>query len=88
MADKKLKELRIKAQYCAEEEFAYKGFGCCIDLDEEDGAYWGRLSGIKDVVGFHADSLEALKEKFHEAVDDYLATLERMGREPNWLEPK
>ena len=34
------------------------------------------------MVGFHADTVEALKTEFHEAVDDYLATCAAVGKAP------
>jgi predicted HicB family RNase H-like nuclease len=32
-------------------------------------------------VGFHADSKDALKEAFHEAIDYYVATCAKIGKE-------
>ena len=53
---------------------AYKGYTAHIAFDPEDELFFGRLAGINDVVGFHADTVEALKAAFHEAVDDYILT--------------
>jgi predicted HicB family RNase H-like nuclease len=33
-------------------------------------------------VGFHADTVEELREAFHEAVEDYLETCAKVGEEP------
>lgn len=60
----------------------YKGYSARIEYDDEDGVFFGRLAGIADVVGFHADTVEGLREAFREAVDDYLDTCARLGREP------
>jgi predicted HicB family RNase H-like nuclease len=43
---------------------------------------FGHIAGIKDIIGFHADSVNELKQAFYEAVDDYLATCEKLGRAP------
>jgi predicted HicB family RNase H-like nuclease len=60
----------------------YKGYAARIAYDDEDGILTGQIAGIRDGVGFHADSVDALKEAFHEAVDDYVATCARIGKEP------
>ena len=61
---------------------AYKGYSARIEYDDEDGIFTGRIAGIRDAVGFHADSVAELREAFHEAVDDYLETCARVGKEP------
>lgn len=60
----------------------YKGYSARIEYDDEDGILFGQLAGISDGVGFHADSVEALRAAFHEAVDDYIETCARIGKEP------
>lgn len=61
---------------------SYRGYMARVDYDAEDELFVGRLAGINDVVGFHADTVEGLKAAFHEAVDDYLATCEQAGKPP------
>lgn len=61
---------------------SYKGYSARIEYDDEDGIFTGRIAGIRDRVGFHADSVAELREAFHEAVDDYLETCARVGKEP------
>ncbi|HVL70631.1 MAG TPA: type II toxin-antitoxin system HicB family antitoxin [Beijerinckiaceae bacterium] len=58
----------------------YKGYMARVDYDPEDEIFFGRLAGINDIVGFHADNVEDLKLAFREAVDDYVATCERVGK--------
>ena len=60
----------------------YKGYTSRIDFDDRDDILVGRLLGIQDVVSFHADSVAQLREDFHEAVDDYLQTCEKIGKPP------
>ena len=60
----------------------YKGYAARIAYDDEDGILTGQIAGIRDGVGFHADSVDALKEAFHEAVDDYVATCAKVEKEP------
>ena len=61
---------------------SYKGYAARIEFDAEDEIFTGRIAGIRDVVGFHADNVSDLKEAFHEAVDDYLATCAKAGKSP------
>jgi predicted HicB family RNase H-like nuclease len=60
----------------------YKGYAARIEYSDEDGCFIGHIAGIKDVIGFHADSVNGLRTAFEEAVDDYLATCEKVGRAP------
>jgi predicted HicB family RNase H-like nuclease len=60
----------------------YRGYSARVEFDAEDEIFTGRLAGIRDSVGFHADTVADLKLAFHEAVDDYLATCARIGKEP------
>lgn len=60
----------------------YKGYSARIEYDDEDGILFGQIAGIRDGVGFHAESVEGLRAAFHEAVEDYLATCAKIGKEP------
>ena len=61
---------------------SYKGYSARIDYDDEDGIFVGRIAGISDGIGFHADTVDDLRLAFHEAVDDYIETCEKVGKEP------
>ncbi|MCC5968023.1 MAG: type II toxin-antitoxin system HicB family antitoxin [Natronohydrobacter sp.] len=61
---------------------SYKGYSARIAYDDEDGIFTGQIAGIRDRVGFHADTVEALREAFHEAVEDYIDTCAKIGKEP------
>ena len=60
----------------------YKGYAARIEYSDEDGCFIGHIAGIKDVIGFHAESVNELRAAFEEAVDDYLATCAKVGRAP------
>jgi len=60
----------------------YKGYAARIDYDDEDAIFTGRVAGLRDGVGFHADTVEGLRAAFHEAVEDYVETCARIGKEP------
>jgi predicted HicB family RNase H-like nuclease len=61
----------------------YKGYTAIVGFSAEDECLVGHIAGINDVIGFHADSVEDIRKVFHETVDDYLVTCEKIGREPN-----
>lgn len=60
----------------------YQGYAARIEYGEEDQAFVGHLAGIRDVVGFHGESVQELRAAFIEAVDDYLETCAALGRSP------
>ena len=60
----------------------YKGYAARIEYDDDDRVLTGRIAGIRDGVGFHADSVDSLRQAFHEAVEDYLETCAKIGKEP------
>ncbi len=60
----------------------YRGYAARIDYSDEDGCFIGHIAGIKDIIGFHAESVKELRAAFEEAVDDYLAMCEKCGRAP------
>ena len=59
---------------------SYKGYHARVGYDDDDGVFVGRLAGINDVVGFHAESVPELRTSFRAAVDDYLATCTKVGK--------
>ncbi|NBB62816.1 type II toxin-antitoxin system HicB family antitoxin [Pseudomonas sp. ODNR1LW] len=58
------------------------GYAAHIDYSDEHGLLVGHIVGIKDVVGFHGESLSELRAAFEEAVTDYLETCAKLGRAP------
>lgn len=60
----------------------YKGYSARAEFDPDDGIFFGRLLGIRDGVTFHADNVADLLAAFHEAVDDYIETCSRIGKDP------
>ncbi|MBD9517713.1 MULTISPECIES: type II toxin-antitoxin system HicB family antitoxin [Pseudomonadaceae] len=60
----------------------YQGYAARIEYSDDDRLFIGHIAGIRDVVGFHGESVNELRGAFEEAVDDYLATCAKLGREP------
>ena len=61
----------------------HKGFAARVEYSEEDGCFIGHVAGIRDVIGFHGESVTELRAAFEEAEDDYLETCKKLGQEPN-----
>jgi predicted HicB family RNase H-like nuclease len=61
----------------------YKSYSARVEFDADDGIFSGRIAGVRDVIGFHGVSVAELTSAFHEAVDDYLATCQRLGKSPD-----
>lgn len=61
----------------------HKGYSARVEFDAGDRIFFGRIAGIVDGVGFHADTVDGLVSAFEEAVDDYLETCATIGRVPD-----
>ena len=61
----------------------YKGYIGLVRYSAEDEVFHGKIDAINDLIMFEGKSVQSLKKAFHEAVDDYLETCRKMGREPN-----
>jgi len=61
----------------------YRGYTARIEYSGDDLCFVGRIIGIRDVIGFHGDSVKDLRVAFEEAIDDYLETCEKTGQSPN-----
>lgn len=61
----------------------FKGYRGAVRYSAEDRILHGRILGIEDVVNFEGADVEELEKAFHEAVDDYLALCEKLGRDPD-----
>ncbi len=62
--------------------FQYKGYVGAFEFEPGDDAFHGEISGIRDVIHFTGRSVDALRQAFQEAVDDYMATCAEIGKSP------
>ena len=60
----------------------HKGYAARIEFDSRDNIFVGHLAGIRDIVGFHGDSVSKLRAAFKEAVDDYIETCKKVVKDP------
>lgn len=61
----------------------YKGYTGSVNVNIEDGILFGKIECINDLVMYDAITVPDINTAFIEAVDDYLATCDELGREPN-----
>ena len=61
----------------------YKGYAARTEYSDEDTCFIGYITGIKDIVGFHEESVAELRDAFEEAVDDYLEACVSLNRLPS-----
>lgn len=61
----------------------YKGYFGSARYSAADEVFYGKLEGIDDLVNYEGASVKELIKAFHEAVDDYVETCRRIGKEPN-----
>ena len=61
----------------------HKGYFAKVEFDPEDHIFVGHVVGIRDVVGFHGESVTEMETAFHKAVDNYLEACKKLGQKPN-----
>lgn len=60
----------------------FKGYRALVEFDADDKTFTGRITGVTDIVSFHADTVEGLEVAFREAVEDYIETCARSREAP------
>lgn len=66
-----------------DEMMEYKGYHAKIKYSQEDNAFVGEVFGIADTLVFDGQSIDELETMFHQAIDDYLALCQEIGKSPN-----
>ncbi len=61
----------------------YKGYTGSVDFSAEDKVFFGKLTGIRDVVTFEGETVKELMKAFHDAVNDYLTMCKELGKDPD-----
>ena len=52
-------------------------------LEAEDGVFFGRVAGLRDVITFEGSTFAEVEQAFHESIDDYLAFCAERGEPPD-----
>jgi len=61
----------------------HRGYTATVHYSEADRVFHGKIHGINDLVTFEGVSVEELHKAFAEAVDDYLDTCHKLGKDPD-----
>ncbi len=62
--------------------FRHKSFIGSIEASLEDKCLYGKLLYVNDLVTYEAQTVKQLENEFKKAVDEYVKTCEKLGREP------
>ena len=60
----------------------YKGYFAQVEFDEGADVFHGEVINLRDVITFEGDSVEGLRQAFHDSVDDYLEFCAERGEAP------
>ena len=60
----------------------YKEYTGVVELDTEDRMLYGKVIGLRDVIGFEGSNFEEMEASFHRAVDCYLEVCAEKGKTP------
>jgi predicted HicB family RNase H-like nuclease len=60
----------------------YKNYTGNVEFSEEDAVFHGKVIGIKALISFEGDSVNAITNDFQKAVDEYLKFCAVKGKEP------
>jgi predicted HicB family RNase H-like nuclease len=60
----------------------YKGCTAHIEFDDRDNIFVGRVLGVTPIIGFHGETMGALRRAFEVAGDDFLADSAERGVTP------
>jgi len=61
----------------------HKGYLGSVEFSPDDEVFFGRITGIRDVVTFEGDSVSKLKKAFRDAVEDYISMCKELGKDPD-----
>jgi len=60
----------------------YKGYTGSVAFDTDDKIFYGRVLGIRALIGFEGTTVNDLEKDFRAGVDDYLDMCTEEGKEP------
>jgi len=60
----------------------YKAYIGNVDVDPEEKILRGKVLGIRDKILYEGKTVEELEFDFHEAIDFYIETCRKNGKEP------
>lgn len=61
---------------------SYKGYTARIEFDPDDNIFFGRVIGVRDIIGFHGETVAELTADFHNAINHYLDVSKQRDEKP------
>ena len=61
----------------------YKGYTANIEYSDEDNCFIGHIVGINDIISFEGETVNEIRDDFHNAVNSYLASCAKHGKQPD-----
>lgn len=60
----------------------YKGYFAKVEFDDDAGIFHGEIINLRDVITFEGETVNELKQAFHDSIDDYLTFCADRGEDP------
>ena len=60
----------------------YKGYFAKVEFDEDANIFHGEVINLRDVITFEGETVDDLRQAFHDSVDDYLEFCAERGEDP------
>ena len=60
----------------------YKDYVASVAFDEDANVFYGEVINIRDVITFEGETVNQLRQAFHDSVDDYLDFCSERGESP------
>lgn len=58
----------------------YKGFTARIEFSTDDNVFVGRVLDIRDIIGFHGETIDEAIQAFHGMIDFHIEVCEKMAK--------
>lgn len=60
----------------------YKNYTARVEFDPRDNIFVGRVLGVRDIIGFHGETVADLTADFHAAIEHYIEVCKRENKTP------
>ena len=60
----------------------YKNYTACVEFDERDNIFIGRVLGVRSIISFHGATVAGLRREFKTAIDEFVRDCEERGVKP------
>ncbi|MCH5262427.1 MAG: type II toxin-antitoxin system HicB family antitoxin [Lachnospiraceae bacterium] len=61
---------------------SYKNYNGTVEYSSEDNCLFGKVIGLKSLLSYEGDSVQALEQDFHTVIDEYLADCKERNVQP------